>query len=66
MVSKFALVRTVLPVSVVLQGEYGHRGVAVAAPARIGAGRVQGLVEAVLEPVDRVALDNAATRPVFR
>ena len=58
---------TVLPVMAVLQGEYGHRGVAVAVPARVGAGRIQGLVEAVLEPVDRVAFDNAAAaRPFFR
>ena len=57
----------VLPVMVVLQGEYGHRGVAVAVPARVGAGRIQAVVEAPLEPVDRVAFDNAAAaRSTFR
>jgi malate dehydrogenase len=58
---------TVLPVTVLLQGEYGHRGVALAVPARLGGGRVLSVLEAALEPVDRVALDNAAARrPSFR
>jgi len=35
--------------------------------ARLGVGRVQGLIEATLEPVDRVAFDNAAAgRSAFR
>jgi malate dehydrogenase len=53
---------SVLPVTVCLQGEYGHRGVALAVPARIGNGALQAVVEAALEPVDRVAFDNAAAR----
>lgn len=53
---------SVLPVMAVLQGEYGHRGVALAVPARLGGGRLQAVVEAPLEPIDRVALDNAASR----
>ena len=53
---------TVLPVLVVLAGEYGHRGRALAVPARLGHGRVLGVVELPLDPVDRVALDNAAGR----
>jgi malate dehydrogenase len=58
---------TLWPVTIVLQGEYGHRGVALAVPARLGSGRVQGVVEVDLEPVDRVALDNAAARrPLHR
>lgn len=58
---------SVLPVMAVLQGEYGHRGVAVAVPARVGAGRIQAVVEVPLEPVDRVAFDNAAAaRAPFR
>jgi malate dehydrogenase len=51
-----------LPVASVLQGEYGHRGVALAAPSRIASGRLQSVVEVPLDPVDRVALDNAAAR----
>jgi malate dehydrogenase len=58
---------SVLPVTVCLQGEYGHRGVAVAVPARVGNGRLQAVLEAPLEPVDRVAFDNmAARRPAWR
>jgi len=53
---------TVLPVFVVLAGEYGHRGRALAVPARLGQGRLLGVVELPLDPVDRVALDNAAGR----
>lgn len=52
----------VLSVTAILQGEYGHRGVALAVPARVGGGRVQEIVEISLDPVDRVAFDNAAAR----
>jgi malate dehydrogenase len=53
---------TLLPVFVVLAGEYGHRGRALAVPARLGRGRVLGVEEVPLDPVDRVAFDNAASR----
>ena len=43
-----------------LAGEYGHRGRALAVPARLGQGRLLGVVELELDPVDRVAFDNAA------
>jgi hypothetical protein len=36
--------------------------VALAAPTRLAGGRVQSVVEVPLEPVDRVAFDNAAGR----
>lgn len=52
----------VLPVFAFLTGEYGHRGVALAVPARLCGGRVQTVVEFALESVDRVALDTAADR----
>jgi malate dehydrogenase len=51
---------SVLSVIVSLAGEYGHRGRALAVPARLGHGRVLGVVELDLDPVDRVAFDNAA------
>jgi malate dehydrogenase len=51
-----------LTVGTVLQGEYGHRGVALAVPARIAGGRVQSVIEIPLDPVDRIAFDNAAAR----
>lgn len=53
---------SILSVVVSLQGEYGHRGVAVAVPARLAAGGVDSVVEVPLEPVDRVAFDRAAQR----
>jgi malate dehydrogenase len=53
---------TVLPVFVRLDGEYGHRGVALAVPARLGHGVVEAVVEFPLDPVDRVAMDGAAQR----
>ena len=51
---------SLLSVLVSLAGEYGHRGRALAVPARLGHGRVLGVVELDLDPVDRVAFDNAA------
>jgi malate dehydrogenase len=51
---------SVLSVLVSLAGEYGHRGRALAVPARLGHGRLLGVVELELDPVDRVAFDNAA------
>jgi malate dehydrogenase len=53
---------SMLSVLVQLQGEYGHRGAALAVPARLAAGRVESVVEVALEPVDRVAFDTAAQR----
>ena len=51
---------SVLPVTVSLSGEYGYRGMALAIPARLGHGRLLGVIELDLDPVDRVAFDNAA------
>jgi malate/lactate dehydrogenase len=52
----------VLSLAVLLLGEYGQRGVALAVPCRVARGRLDGIVEPPLDPVDRVALDNAARR----
>jgi malate/lactate dehydrogenase len=51
---------SLLSVFVSLAGEYGHRGRALAVPARLAHGRILGVVELELDPVDRVAFDNAA------
>lgn len=53
---------SVLSVVARLDGEYGHRGVALAVPARLAQGRLESVLEFALEPVDRVALDTAAQR----
>jgi malate/lactate dehydrogenase len=58
----FASDPSLLPVLAVTAGEYGHRGRALAVPARLGRGRILGIVEVDLDPVDRVAFDNAAAR----
>jgi malate dehydrogenase len=53
---------TTLPVIAVLQGEYGHRGAAVAVPARVAGGRLESVVEVELQPMERVRFDNAVQR----
>jgi malate dehydrogenase len=53
---------SVVPVVAVLDGEYGHRKAALAVPARLGAGRLQSVVDFVLDPVDKVAFDTLADR----
>jgi malate dehydrogenase len=57
---------SVLPAVVWLDGEYGHRGLALSVPVRLGAGRVEGILEVPLEPVERIALDTAAQRRLAR
>jgi malate dehydrogenase len=52
----------VLSVVARLEGEYGHRGPVLAVPARLGGGRLHSVVEIPLDPVERVAFDNAAER----
>jgi malate dehydrogenase len=56
----FASASSVLPVFAALQGEYGHRGVVLAVPARLGQGRLQGVVDLTLDAVDRTAFDTLA------
>ncbi len=52
----------VVPLWAMLDGEFGHRGMALAVPVRLGAGKIQAVVECPLEPVERVAFDNAAQK----
>ena len=54
--------RAQLPVFVRLDGEYGHRRIALASPVQMGAGRIESVVEVPLDPVDRVGMDDAAQR----
>jgi malate dehydrogenase len=53
---------SLVPAFALLAGEYGQREVALAVPARLAAGRLQSVVEVELQPVERVAFDNAAER----
>lgn len=48
-----------LTVLALLDGEYGCKGIALAVPARLGAGGIESVLELALEPVDRVAFGNA-------
>jgi malate dehydrogenase len=57
---------SVLPVFAALAGEYGHRGVALAVPARLAAGRLEAVLEIEMRPVERVAFDNAASMRMRR
>ncbi len=51
---------SVVPCSVVLDGEYGATGVAMGVPARLGSGRVKRVEEWPLPDDERRALDDAA------
>ncbi len=51
---------SVVPVSVVLQGEYGIKDIALSVPADVGHGRVLGIEEWSLTPEETTALQNAA------
>ncbi len=54
--------QALLPLFALLDGEYGHRRMALATPVQLGGGQIERVVELALDPVDRVALDNAAQR----
>jgi len=61
----FGRTPAVRPVFAGLDGEYGQRRSVVAVPARLGLGRLQGVVEIPLDPVDRAAFDTLAERASF-
>jgi malate dehydrogenase len=50
----------VFPCSVVLDGEYGRRGLSLSVPARIGRGGVQGIEEWNLAPDEREGFERSA------
>ena len=52
----------VVPCSVPLRGEYGHDGVSLGVPARLGAGGVEEVIEWDLEASERDRLDEAAEK----
>lgn len=52
----------VVPAWAMLDGELGHRRMALAVPVRLGAGRIQAVLDVPLEPVERIAFDNAAQK----
>jgi malate dehydrogenase len=52
--------RRILPSSVWLEGEYGHSGLFLGVPARIGRRGLEGVVEVVLSAEEREALARSA------
>jgi L-lactate dehydrogenase len=56
--------RTVVPVSVPVDGHYGLEGAWLSLPARIGRRGVEGVVTPELEPAERDALEVSASRLV--
>ena len=53
--------RSVLPVSTLLEGEYGIKDVCLGVPSVVGQGGVRQIVEAPLFPEEKAALMNSAT-----
>lgn len=53
--------RSVLPVSTLLEGEYGVRDVCLGIPSIVGQGGVQEIVQASLNPEEQEALINSAS-----
>lgn len=52
--------RTVLPVSMRLDGEYGLRDIALSVPARVGAGGAQGIIEVAMSAEEEQQFRDAA------
>ncbi len=52
--------RATLPVSVLLEGEYGHEGIFLGVPARLGKSGLQRVVELQLDTETREQLDRSA------
>lgn len=54
--------RAVLPVSVVLEGQYGLEGLALSVPAIVGRNGLEEVLEIDLAPEEKAALDNSAAQ----
>ncbi len=52
--------RRILPCAAWLEGEYGHRGIFLGVPCKLGAGGLEQIVEVELTPKERVALGKSA------
>lgn len=52
--------KSVMPVSTLLDGEYGHSGVTVGVPAVVGRGGVRKIIELDLDGPEKEAFDKAA------
>ncbi len=52
--------KRILPCAAWLEGEYGHRGIFLGVPCKLGAGGLEQIVEVELTPKERVALGKSA------
>ena len=52
--------KRILPCAAWLEGEYGHRGIYLGVPCKLGAGGLEQIVEVELTPKERVALGKSA------
>lgn len=52
--------RRILPASVYLDGEYGHKGIFLGVPIKLGATGVEEIIEVTLNDEERTALDASA------
>ncbi len=51
--------KRILPVAAYLDGEFGHKGIFVGVPAKIGAGGVEEVIDLALEGDDKKALEKS-------
>ena len=52
--------KRILPCAAWLEGEYGHRGIFLGVPCKLGAGGLEQVIEVELTPKERVALGKSA------
>ena len=52
--------KRILPCAAWLEGEYGHRGIFLGVPCKLGAGGLEQILEVELTPKERVALGKSA------
>jgi malate dehydrogenase len=52
--------KRILPCAAWLEGEYGHRGIFLGVPCKLGAGGLEQIIEVELTPKERVALGKSA------
>jgi malate dehydrogenase len=52
--------KRILPCAAWLEGEYGHRGIYLGVPCKLGAGGLEQIIEVELTPKERVALGKSA------
>lgn len=52
--------KKVLPCAALLEGEYGHQGIFVGVPVKLGSNGIEKVYEVTLEPAEKAQLDKSA------